>query len=188
MNILLSFTPFIAFFALLRLVSPIAGLIAALVVSALLCARLWRRGEKIKILEIGSLVLFAALSAYTLLFAPAWTVATVRLAVDAGFLAIVLVSLIIDRPFTLQYAREQVPEHLWTAPLFLRANRLITSVWAIAFAVLVAADTMAEYTPAVPLWIDIAISVLALLAAIRFTIWYPASLRERGALATELPG
>jgi hypothetical protein len=183
MNIVLSFAPFIAFFALLRLVSPVAGLVAALVVSALLCARMWRRKEKIKVLEIGSLVLFTALVAYTLVFAPVWTIATVRLAVDAGLLAIVLVSLAIGRPFTLQYAREEVPEHLWTSPVFLRANRIITSVWALAFAVLVAADAAAEYAPAIPLWIDVAASVVALLGAIRFTIWYPASLRERWKLA-----
>ena len=144
---------------------------------------MWRRKEKIKILELGSLVLFAALVAYTLVLAPVWTIATVRLAVDAGLLAIVLVSLAIGRPFTLQYAREQVPEHLWTSPVFLRANRIVTAVWAVAFAVLVAADAAAEYAPAIPLWIDIAASVVALLAAIRFTAWYPANLRERRELA-----
>lgn len=44
-----------------------------------------RRGESVKILEVGSLVLFGLLTAYTLLAAPRWTVATVRLAVDGGF-------------------------------------------------------------------------------------------------------
>ena len=44
-----------------------------------------RRGESVKTLEVGSLVLFGLLTAYTLLAAPRWTVATVRLAVDGGF-------------------------------------------------------------------------------------------------------
>ena len=52
-----------------------------------------------------NLIVFALLAAYTWVTAAAWTVATVRLAVDGGLLAIVLVSLAIDRPFTLQYAR-----------------------------------------------------------------------------------
>ena len=87
--------------------------------------------------------------------------ATVRLAVDGGLLAIVLVSLAIGRPFTLQYARERVPEPIWALPVFFTTNRRITVVWAAAFAVHVAADAAAEYVPAIPLWFDIAVSIAA---------------------------
>lgn len=179
MGLLLGLTPFIAFFAMMRLVSPIAGLLAALAVSALLCIGMYRRGKTIKILEIGSLLLFAALVLYTWFAAPLWTVATVRLAVDSGLLAIVLVSLAIGNPFTMQYAREQVPEELWNTPQFLAANRVISSVWAGAFAVLVAADAAAEYISWVPLWIDIIASIAAFAAATAFTVWYPAVVRRR---------
>jgi hypothetical protein len=98
MSILLGLSPFLTFFALMRLVTPIAGLIGALAVSSLLCLRMWRRSESVKILEVGSLILFGLLTGYTLLAAPRWTVATVRLAVDGGLLGIALVSLAIDRP------------------------------------------------------------------------------------------
>jgi hypothetical protein len=163
----------------MRLVSPMAGLLAALTVSALLCFRMHRLGKSIKILEIGSLLLFASLVLYTWLAAPVWTVATVRLAVDGGLLAIVLVSLAIDSPFTMQYAREQVPREFWNAPQFLAANRVISAVWAGAFAVLLAADAAAEYVSSVPLWIDIAASIAAFVVAAGFTIWYPAVVRAR---------
>jgi hypothetical protein len=36
----------------------------------------------------------------------------VRLRVDAGLLLIVLITLLVGKPFTLQYAREQVPQDL----------------------------------------------------------------------------
>jgi hypothetical protein len=98
MSILMSLTPFIVFFALMRLVSPLAGLSAAFVASLLLCLRQWRRGEAVKVLEIGSLALFGALLLYTVIAAPVWTVATVRLAVDGGLLLIVLVSLLSTGP------------------------------------------------------------------------------------------
>jgi hypothetical protein len=178
MGIILGLTPFIVFFIVMRLVSPMAGFCAALAVSLLLALRMWRRGESVKILEVGSLALFAALVLYTLVAAPTWTVATVRLAVDAGLLGIVLVSLAIDRPFTLQYAREQVPQQYWASPLFISTNRRITAVWAVAFAVLAAADTAAEYLPAIPLWLDIVASIAAFLGAIWFTRWYPAAVRS----------
>ncbi|HYB43980.1 MAG TPA: hypothetical protein VEL75_19530 [Candidatus Methylomirabilis sp.] len=178
MSILIALSPFAVFFALMRLASPITGLLGALVTSSLLCLRMWRRGESVKVLEVGTLVLFALLTAYTLLADPRWTVATVRLAVDAGLLAIVLVSLAIGRPFTLQYARERVPEALWAHPTFMAVNRAITAVWALAFAVLVAADAAAEYAPGVPLGVDIAASIAALAGAVWFTSWYPARARR----------
>ena len=81
-----------------------------------------------KVLEVGSLLLFGLLLLYTLIAAPHWSVATVRLAVDGG-LAIVLVSLAIGAPFTLQYARERVPKEYWASPLFLATNQRITGVW-----------------------------------------------------------
>ena len=84
MSILLGLTPFIVFFVLMRLVHPLAGLGAAFAVSVLMGFVQWRRGESIKVLEVGSLVLFGALTLYTLIAAPQWTVATVRLAVDGG--------------------------------------------------------------------------------------------------------
>jgi len=107
----------------------------------------------------------------------------VRLAVDAGLLAIVLVSLAIGRPFTLQYARERVPEAYWAMPLFLTTNRIITMVWAGAFAALVAADALAEWVPAVPLWVDVAGSVAAFAAAVWFSRWYPAAVQRRALAA-----
>lgn len=183
MSILLSLAPFAVFFVLMRLHSPIAGLIGALVASLLLCARMRWRGDAVKILEVGSLVVFALLTGYTWLAAPGWTVATVRLAVDGGLLAIVLVSLAIGRPFTLQYARERVPEQFWALPIFFTTNRIITAMWAAAFAVLVAADAAAEWLPSVPLWVEVVASIAAFLGAVWFTRWYPAAVRRRALAA-----
>ncbi len=183
MGILLSLTPFIVFFVLMRTVSPLAGLAAAFAVSVLLGIRQWRRGESVKVLEVGSLALFGALLLYTLIAASDWTVATARLAVDGGLLAMVLISLAIDMPFTLQYARESVPKELWTSPIFMTTNRRITAVWAAAFAVMTAADAAAHYVEAVPLWIDVAASVIVFVAAVWFTRWYPAVVRRRVANA-----
>lgn len=178
MSVLIGLSPFIVFFVLMRLVSPVAGLTGALTTSALLGLRMWLRRESIKILEVGSFVLFGALTVYTLVAAPRWTVATVRLAVDSGLLSIVLVSLAIGRPFTLQYARERVPEQFWDSPIFMAVNRAISWVWAGSFAVHAAADAAAEFVPAIPLGVEIGASVAALAAAIWFTRWYPAKVQR----------
>ena len=178
MGMLTGFAPFIAFFIAMRLASPLAGLGAACAVSLAMCLRMWRRGESLKVLEVGSLALFALLLLYTAIAAPQWTVATVRLAVDAGLFAIVAISLAIGRPFTLQYARERVPQEYWNAPRFLAVNRHITLAWAVALAIMVAADASAEYVSAIPLWIDIAATVAAFAGAVIFTVRYPAAVRR----------
>jgi hypothetical protein len=108
-----------------------------------------------------------------------WTVMAVRLAVDAGLLAIVLASLATGRPFTLQYVRERVPEQYWHAPLFLNINRRLTWAWAGAFAAMVATHAAVVFVPAVPWWLDIVVTIFALVAALRFTAWYPEHARKK---------
>jgi hypothetical protein len=44
-----------------------------------------------------------------------------------------LASLAVRRPFTLSFARAQVPEKLWNDPRFIRVNMVLTGVWAAAF-------------------------------------------------------
>jgi hypothetical protein len=179
MSILLGLAPFIVFFILMRLVSPLAGLAAAFVVSFVLGLYRWWRGEQVKVLEVGSLLLFGLLVLYTLIAAPHWSVATVRLAVDGGLFIVVSVSLAIGMPFTLQYARERVPKEYWSSPLFFSTNQRITGAWAAAFAVMTIADAAAEYVETIPVWIDVAATIAAFVVAVWFTQWYPTVVRRR---------
>jgi hypothetical protein len=179
MSIVLGLAPFILFFVLMRVVSPFAGLLAAFAAAVVLGLWEWRRGGKFKLLEVGSLILFGALVLYTLTARPEWTVAAVRLVVDGGLFAIAAASLAVNQPFTLQYAREQVPKEFWTSPLFMDTNRRITGVWTAAFAVMAGADAAAQYLPAIPLWFDVAATLAAFAAAVWFTRWYPAVVRRR---------
>ena len=77
------------------------------------------------------------------------------------------------KPFTLQYAREQVAAEFWTSPEFVRTNYVITGVWALAFAVLVVADLILLYRRDLPPRIGIFLTIAALVGAVKFTSWYP---------------
>jgi hypothetical protein len=180
MGILLAFAPFIAFAVIDRLVGSTEGLIAGALVSLALIARdVMTPKRSPKILEIGTAALFGALALYALVGKPAWTVIGVRLCVDAGLLAIVLITLAIGRPFTLQYAREQVAIEHHTNPVFIRTNYVITSVWALAFAVMVAAELTLLYLPVVPHRVGVLAIIVALVGAVKFTGWYPDRVRQR---------
>lgn len=101
------------------------------------------------------------------------------MSVDAGLLLVVLVSIAIRQPFTIQYAREQVAPDLWDKPEFIRVNYMITGAWASAFAVMVAADLLLLYAPRLPSITGIAATVAALFGAARFTSWYPKRGRRK---------
>jgi hypothetical protein len=134
MGILLAFAPFFAFAVIDRLANGTAGLIVGTAVSAALILRdLLTPNRAPKVLEIGTVIQFGGLALYAVLFYPTWSIVGVRLRVDAGLLLIVLVSIALQRPFTLRYAREQVAREFWSSPTFVRTNYVITAVWALAF-------------------------------------------------------
>ena len=148
MGIWLAFAPFVAFAIVDRLFGSLEGLSAGFAVSLILLLRDWLgAGRTPKVLEIGTAGLFGVLALYAIFGNPGWSIMGVRLLVDTGLLLIVLVSLAIRQPFTLQYAREQVGPEVWTSKEFLRTNDVITAVWALAFLVLVAADAVLFMRP-----------------------------------------
>jgi hypothetical protein len=173
MTIFLILAPY-GVFATLMLVSSAA---MSLFVSAAICLMVVAHdaiaGRSIKMLGAGSAILFAALGCYVTLVDAGWSSSEVKLAVDAGMLAISLVSLAIRRPFTLQYAREMVDAETAQLPGFLKANYVITSAWSLAFVLMVMANVLLIYLPGLPLWSGLAIAFAARNSALYFTKWYP---------------
>lgn len=195
MGMLLALAPFIAFAVVDRLAGSVEGLIAGFAVSTVILIRdVLSADRKPKLLEIGTAILFGALAAYALAFNPAWSIVGVRLAVDAGLLAIVLTTIAVRKPFTLQYAREQASPEAKRSPEFLRTNDVISAVWALAFAVLVAADLVMLYLPDLHRF-GILVTAIALAGAFKFTANYPehrramaeASAPTRQVISSSLP-
>ena len=179
MGTLLGFAPFVAFALVERWLGIFPGLLAGAVVVAVLLVRARIRGQTPKLLELGSLILFGGLAIYSAVRGPSWSIVGVRLAVDVGLLIIIVASLALRRPFTLQYAREQVPREVWAHPLFTRVNYLITAVWALALVVIVSADLIFVYLPQIPFLYGIVGTAAALIAATLFSTLYPKRVRER---------
>jgi hypothetical protein len=180
MGFLLAFAPFIVFAVVDRLAGGTVGLIAGAAVSAVLVFRDWigqRRAPKI--LEIGTVILLGGLALYAVLSHPNWPIIDVRLRVDVGLLLIVLLSMVLGQPFTLQYARERVAPEFWANPLFIRTNYIITAVWAAAFLVTVISDLVLLYAPNLTPAVGIAATALAIAGAFKFTSWYPKRVRAR---------
>jgi hypothetical protein len=173
-NILLAFAPFLAFALLERSLGTHGALFAATAVAALLLVRdTVVRHRSLKSLEVGSLVLFGALAFASRFPQFSLSVVGVRLCVDGGLLAVILITLLIGQPFTLQYAREQVSKEVAGSPQFKATNVKLSALWALAFAVIVAADAAMLYVPGFTPIVGTIVILAALAGAALLTMWLP---------------
>jgi hypothetical protein len=173
MGILLGFAPFVAFAVAANVWNGETGLIVGAGIAALLLAKELIKKRPPKILEFGTFLMFASVLAWSKIFPFDLSVLSVRLRVDIGLLCVILISMAVGKPFTVQYARERVPAERARSPQFMKINFVITTVWALAFVCIVAADGLMLYVPSVPMRIAVAVTILALVGAYKFTGWYP---------------
>jgi hypothetical protein len=173
MMIFLILLPFGVFSALMLLTSSEMALFAAAATGLAVIVHDLVRGRQLKMLGAGSVALFLALGLYLALVDSSLSASAVKLAVDAGVLAIALTSIAIRRPFTQQYAREVVDADIHALPGFLTANYIMTWAWTACFVLMMIGNILMIYLPSLPLWAGIAIAFAARSAAVYFTKWYP---------------
>ena len=173
MELLLAFSPFLAFLVGERALGIVPGLCAGAAVAIALIVRERLRGAReTRVLEAGTALLFGALAACAFFMREiAWSVGLVRLVVDCGLMLLVLAGVAVGRPFTLAIARAKVSAERAATPGLLRTCRLVATAWAGAFGVLALADLVLILQPAWPVAVPIAISAAGLLAAFRITRW-----------------
>lgn len=183
MSLLLPFSPFIVFALAERFVGVVAALFAAAVVSIVLLVRDRVRGEPdVNVLEAGSAVMFLGLGLAALAGdAASWSLWRVRLGVDGGLLLIVVLGLLMRRPFSLHQGRHEVSAEVARSAAFLRTNMIVSSAWAVAFAGLVAVDALMVMNPATAPRVGVVLTAAALAAAFGFTRWYAERVSRRAA-------
>ncbi|WP_314960501.1 hypothetical protein [Bradyrhizobium cosmicum] len=188
MAIFLILAPYGAYTLLMLVTSATSSVFAACAICLATVAVDVARGRSVKILAAGSAIVFAAIGLYLGLVDPALGTLGVKLAVDIGIFVISLGSLLVRRPFTLQYAIETVPAETAALPGFLTANYIITGAWTAAALLMAAANIALLYFPGLPLWSSLAVAFAARNSAIYFTKWYPEYRQIKyAAPATALP-
>jgi hypothetical protein len=189
---ILGFVPVVVFTLLMNISQDLA-IWAAFAAAFAVAIRDFLHEKLIRLLDAGSVVLFGLLALYAGFVEPGLTVEMTRLIVNAGFLALALVSIVLRNPLTLQYAREQAPPDEWNTRRFLFTNYALTAFWAVAFGIMSAADAFANFHKDLPPAFEAAISLIVLIVAVGFTARYPAHVRRRAerksdrAHATALP-
>ncbi|WP_327130666.1 hypothetical protein OG311_04065 [Streptomyces sp. NBC_01343] len=171
------------------------AVVLALATTVVLVAagRIINRGSSWKLLEIADLVFFAILAVVGILASDDTRRWLETYAGEVSNIALVLIafgSMAFRMPFTLQYARERVDPAHWNSPTFLRTNYLITGVWGLAFLVAAVAGAYGDLVLHNPnnIWTGWIIQILAIVAALRFTDWYPDVARARALREAGEPG
>ncbi|GGZ81527.1 hypothetical protein GCM10010371_46330 [Streptomyces subrutilus] len=159
---------------------------AALLISLALVVghQMSHRGASVKILEVSDAVFFAVMAVIGLVASPGTHRWLETYAGEVSNIALTLIafgSMAVGTPFTLQYARERVDPAYWKKPSFLRTNHLITGAWGAAFLVAALAGAYGDLVLHDPgnVWTGWIIQILAIVAALRFTAWYPDVVRAR---------
>ncbi len=168
-KILLSFLPWILYFIIVgktREQHQVA-IIVALASTVLLDFNTLKKGF---LLTWCTLIFFGSLLIATIFVTSNWPENNANFLANSALTFIAWFSLAINKPFTLQYAREEVPEEFWEMPGFLFVNKIITLVWAISFLVMTA---ISAYQSLFIPWVYPIISYIPTIIAIWFTKVFP---------------
>ena len=134
-DLIWSFSPWVAFLLGVRVGDVYWGAAIGVVVAAVVLVRtiVRHRTHLFDVVGVvyfgGMLILLAALQPHDI-----GTWGRYAQAVAHGSLTVLVFgSILINRPFTEPYAREQVPHEFWGSPDFRAVNRKISAVWGLAF-------------------------------------------------------
>jgi len=175
MGIFLSFLPWIAFWILSGRESfAIAAAASAAVVFFITIRDI--REHNIKVLDLGTLVFFVLLTVAAFTPWAEWIDRNALPLSNVALFLIALISILIRKPFTLQYAREQVDPKFWDSPAFYSTSLAISWVWCATFAIVAVTSYLALNHPCL---IDRMIHILVFVGAIKFTSWYPDHVKEK---------
>jgi hypothetical protein len=173
MTIFLILAPFGSFALLMLVTSAQISLFATATICLAVIGIDIARGRSVKMLGAGSVLVFSSIGAYVTLIDPNLGSSAVKLAADVGVLAISLFSIVIRKPFVLQYALEEVDAATAKLPGFLKATYIITWAWTGAFVLMIIGNALTIYVPSLPLWSSLVIAFAARNSAAYFTAWYP---------------
>ncbi|HEV8439117.1 MAG TPA: hypothetical protein VGT40_13565 [Methylomirabilota bacterium] len=141
------------------------------------------RARSVKILEIGGIALFAAFALFAFTASPAHAALLTRYgrAISLAALALIAFASLLVMPFTEQYAREAVPPAFWEAPLFRRANVVLTTAWGFVFLIMSVSHVVARQmgTRRAHVIFDWIVPIAAVLIAIRLMAAYRGRLGAR---------
>jgi hypothetical protein len=131
------------------------------------------------ILSWGTLIFFAFMFIAVILFRNQWVAGYSWIFFNVALVSIAWISILIRKPFTIQYAKEQISPDQWQHPLFLKINYLLTATWGILFLIGIGLDLLRIYQPSFNGLIYEIVSYIPSVFGIWFTTWFPQWWKEK---------
>jgi hypothetical protein len=171
----LGFAPWIVFAVVAGPSTWIWAAWAALVTAVVVAVPPWVQTRRTNVLDVVGIVFFALLALASFVLDRA----DLRILEDRAQLlsSVVLVLIVfgglaVRRPFTEYYAKMSVPREYWDSPSFRHINTVISLVWGLVFVVTALCDAAVMWGASSDLF-NWFIPVVAVVAAIKFTLRYP---------------
>jgi len=127
-----SFFSWILYFAIISF-NPAYFNAAIIVVLAVTIILSWSTLKKGFIVSWGTLIFFVFLFFSVIIFKNDWIKQHAWIFSSGTLVLIAWVSIVIRKPFTIQYAKQKVERELWQNPVFIRINYILTAVWGLVF-------------------------------------------------------
>ena len=177
LKILLGFLPWILFGIMAgpSLTSLEVALAVALAATLALGVKQLRQGY---FLTWGSLLFFLVSFILVAFLKNLWVAEHMDLLARGSLAVIAWGSIIAGRPFTLQYARESVPEAYWQTPEFIYTGYFISIVWGVIFLIALGASLFRPYLDQMASWLYPLLATGSMFLGIIFTQWYVHRVRE----------
>lgn len=176
-KMLLVFAPWIAFLVIANgsLFRLKLGIVVAAILTVVMVVTRLHRGA---IMWVG-IVFFSFVLVAVVLMDNMWTVRHMGILANGALAAGTWASVVLKRPFTLEYAREHTDPSLWRSPSFLRTNYILTLMWALTFTFNAALSWQRNSWPVMPGWAYETSSYGLLVLAMFVSTWYPQFVRRR---------
>ncbi len=111
----------------------------------------------------------------------AWTLRWMGVLANGTLAAAMWFTLLVKKPFTLEYAKEHAAPSLWSSPRFMLTNNVISAVWALSLSLntaLAFGKMQGLLTPEAAVE---AFSYTTLIGSAVFSVWYPKHVRKKAA-------
>ena len=176
LQVVLGFLPWILYSILMNTIPNHQALAIISVVAATFVLD-FHELKKGFILPWGSLCFFMGLLLATFFVSEHWLQKHANIIANSSLAGIAWLSLLINKPFTLQYAREQVDKKLWNTSIFIHVNQIITAVWATSFLISGVTSCLVLYSLLANDWLYLVLSYGPIIFSVWFTkmfpTWYP---------------
>lgn len=171
MSVLINFIPWLCYWVFLSFGAIYLAIWLAFISALFISLNELRKGHS-KILTVGTLVFFFLMILMITFTKPSWFWHEINLMGNMALAFITLLSIILRKPFTLQYAMENTPKERWNSPKFIHANFVITWAWLIAFLCMSLPAAAIFLGIESPLWFSWFFSVCCFMGVTVFTNWY----------------